>query len=158
MDYLIRNMEENEYFLLEDFLYYAIFIPKGYKKELPKSVIYEPDLWRTISDFGKKKEDYCLVAEYNNEVIGAVWVRTVEQYGYVDKDTPSFCISVLPKYRGKGIGTQLMKSMLLYLKNKGYNKASLSVQKENYAVKMYKKLGFETIFENEEEYIMVYTF
>lgn len=31
---------------------------------------------------------------------------------------------------------------------------SLSVQKANYAVKMYEKAGFKTVDENEEEYIM----
>jgi ribosomal protein S18 acetylase RimI-like enzyme len=29
------------------------------------------------------------------------------------------------------------------------------VQKKNYAAKMYQKLGFEVVHENEEEYIMV---
>ena len=32
---------------------------------------------------------------------------------------------------------------------------SLSVQKENFAVKMYKQLGFTVVDENSEEYIMV---
>lgn len=32
---------------------------------------------------------------------------------------------------------------------------SLAVQKANYAVKMYEKVGFETVDENEKEYIMV---
>ena len=32
---------------------------------------------------------------------------------------------------------------------------SLAVQKANYAVKMYESLGFMTIKETEEEYIMV---
>ena len=32
---------------------------------------------------------------------------------------------------------------------------SLAVQKVNYAVKMYKRVGFEIVDENEEEYIMV---
>ena len=45
--------------------------------------------------------------------------------------------------------------MLQVLKNKGYKQISLSVQKANYAVNMYRKLGFEAIKENEEEYIMV---
>ncbi len=59
------------------------------------------------------------------------------------------------KYRGKGIGTQLMKEMLLHLKEHGYTRASLAVQKENYAVRMYEKVGFNVIDENAEEYIMV---
>ena len=29
MDYIIRELAKNEYVLLEDFLYEAIFIPKG---------------------------------------------------------------------------------------------------------------------------------
>ena len=48
-----------------------------------------------------------------------------------------------------------MKEMLEFLKDKGYKQTSLSVQKANYAVNMYRKLGFETVKENEEEYIMV---
>lgn len=48
-----------------------------------------------------------------------------------------------------------MKNMLKLLKEKGYNKTSLSVQKNNYAIKMYQKVGFKIIDENKEEYIMV---
>jgi ribosomal protein S18 acetylase RimI-like enzyme len=45
--------------------------------------------------------------------------------------------------------------MLCELKQRGYEKASLSVQKANYAVQMYLKVGFEVLNEHEEEYIMV---
>lgn len=47
-----------------------------------------------------------------------------------------------------------MKRMLEELKERGYQKTSLAVQKANYAVKMYKNVGFEIIDENEEECIM----
>lgn len=70
-------------------------------------------------------------------------------------ETPSFAISLLKEYRGFGIGTKLMKKMLTELKVRGYRQASLAVQKQNYAVKMYKKIGFQIVDENEEEYIMV---
>lgn len=79
----------------------------------------------------------------------------MNDYGHVDDDTPSFAISLYEEYRGKGIGTKLMKTMLKLLKEKGYKKTSLSVQKNNYAVKMYKNVGFKIIDENEQEYIMV---
>ncbi len=45
--------------------------------------------------------------------------------------------------------------MLNLLEEKGYEKASLAVQKANYAVRMYEKVGFITVNENEEEFIMV---
>ncbi len=38
MNYEIREIEEQEYYLLEDFLYEAIFIPKGVAAP-PKSII-----------------------------------------------------------------------------------------------------------------------
>ena len=48
-----------------------------------------------------------------------------------------------------------MKKMLHILKDRGYKQASLAVQKTNYAVRMYRKTGFEIVDENEGEYIML---
>ena len=48
-----------------------------------------------------------------------------------------------------------MKEMLDLLKRMGFKQASLAVQKANYAVRMYEKVGFQTVDENDEEYIMV---
>ncbi len=41
-----------------------------------------------------------------------------------------------------GIGTGLMAEMLKLLKDNGYKRVSLSVQKANYAASMYKKGRF----------------
>lgn len=154
MDYKIRTISEKEASLLEDFLYEAIFVPEGVPAP-PKSIINQPELKLYIDGFGKKKDDIGLVAEIDKKAVGAVWVRIVDDYGHVDHDTPSFAISLRKDYRGLGIGTALMKEMLRILKGRGYKQASLSVQKANYAVKMYLKTGFEIIDENEEEYIML---
>ena len=48
-----------------------------------------------------------------------------------------------------------MERMLRELKLRGYEKTSLAVQKANYALRLYKKVGFEICGENEEEYLMV---
>ena len=79
----------------------------------------------------------------------------MNDYGHIDDETPSFAISLYKEYRNKGIGTALMKEMLIRLKKEGYKQASLAVQKKNYAVKMYEKVGFEIYDENDEEYIML---
>ena len=153
MDYRIREIRENEYCILSEFLYEAIFIPEGTEKP-PKSIIEQPELQVYIADFGKS-DDWCLVAEVKEKIVGAVWVRIMNDYGHIDDETPSFAISLYEEYRNMGIGTVLMRDMLEFLKNKGYKRTSLSVQKANYAVCMYQKVGFEVIDENEEEYIMV---
>ncbi len=120
----------------------------------PKSIINQPELQIYVADFGKA-DDWCLVAETKEKIVGAVWVRIMNDYGHVDDETPSFAISLYEGYRHLGIGTALMKAMLRLLKDKGYKQASLSVQKENYAVAMYRKVGFEVVDEKEEEYIMI---
>ncbi len=154
MNYIIRELSEDEYGLLENFLYEAIFVPEGIPAP-PKSIVRQPELQIYIKGFGGNKDDLCLVAEADGKVLGAVWVRIMEDYGHIDDETPSFAISLYKEYRGQGIGTDLMQNMLCVLRKRGFRLASLSVQKANYAVKMYRKLGFEIVRENREEYIMV---
>ena len=154
MKYIIREIRKEEIKILDDFIYEAIFIPEGTEKP-SKEIIKSEDLQVYIKDFGNSKDDNCLVAEYNNKIVGACWTRIMNDYGHIDNVTPSFAISLYEEYRGKGIGTELMLKMLDLLKQKGYKQASLAVQKENYAVKMYKKVGFKIIDENMEEYIMI---
>lgn len=154
MNYKIREINAAEYPLLEDFLYEAIFIPQGVEPP-PRSIINNDELQVYIKDFGEKPDDRCLIAEADEKIVGAVWVRIMEDYGHIDDETPSFAISLYREYMGHGIGTALIVKMLELLRESGYKKASLAVQKENYAVKMYKKVGFEVVGENAEEYIMV---
>ena len=153
MDYRIREIRENEYYVLSEFLYEAIFIPVGMEKP-PKAIIEQPELQVYIADFGKS-DDWCLVAEVKEKIVGAVWVRIMNDHGHIDDETPSFAMSLYEEYRNMGIGTALMRDMLEFLKNKRYKQTSLSVQKANYAARMYQKVGFEVIDENEEEYIML---
>ena len=157
MEYKIRAISESEHSILEDFLYEAIFIPKDVPAP-PREIIYKPELQVYVADFGKRKGDLGFVAEVDNKIIGAVWVRIMNDYGHIDDETPSFAISLYKDYRNYGIGTSLMKEMLNALNQAGYDQASLAVQKENYAVKMYKKVGFKIVDENNEEYIMLYKF
>ena len=150
----LREIRESEYDLLKDFLYEAIFIPEGVEPPA-KEIVEQPELKLYYEDFGTGKADLCIVADDDGKVIGAAWTRIMNDYGHVDDDTPSFAISLYKEYRGKGIGTELMRKMLELLRKDGYGKASLAVQKANYAVKMYEKVGFRTVDQNSEEYIMV---
>lgn len=154
MTYVIRDMKEAEYPLLNGFLYDAIFVPEGVCPP-PKEIIYKDELQVYIKDFGDKGDDCALVAEADGSPIGAVWARIMDDYGHVDDDTPSLAISVKSEYRGRGIGSALLREMLNLLKKRGYKSVSLAVQKVNFAVRMYKKANFVTVDENAEEYIMV---
>lgn len=154
MNYIIREIRDTEIEILDEFLYEAIYIPAG---NLPpsKKIINQPELQVYIADFGTKTGDIGLVAEVEGKIIGAVWARIMNDYGHIDNNTPSLAISLYKEFRNLGIGTAMMKKMLCMLQKNGYKQTSLAVQKKNYAVKMYKKVGFEIVDENDEEYIML---
>ena len=153
----IREIRPEELHLLLDFLYDAIFVPEG-ETQPDKSILDRPELQVYIEHFGECEGDKCLVAEAGGTIAGAVWVRIMNDYGHIDDETPSFALSVRKKYRRQGIATSLMRAMLGLLRKAGYTRASLSVQKANFAVNMYTKLGFEIFSENDEEYIMLLQF
>lgn len=158
MDYEIRHMTPAEYPLLERFLYEAIYVPEGFVGEVPRSVIHDDPKCRAAFDgFGSRVDDRALVAEVDGQVVGACWVRTTDEYGHIDDETPSFSISLLEPYRGRGIGRSLLQQMLDELREAGYARASLSVQKQNPALHLYERLGFRIVGDgaDESEWLMV---
>ena len=150
----IRGIRPEEISLLDDFLYEAIFIPEGVAAP-PREIINQEDLQVYVRDFGQRPDDHCLVAEYDGKIVGAVWVRVMDDYGHIDNQTPSLAISLYKIYRNRGIGTQLLQQMRDLLREKRYRQVSLSVQKANYALRMYRKVGFETVSDRGEEDLMV---
>jgi ribosomal protein S18 acetylase RimI-like enzyme len=155
---VIRPLENNEIPILEDFLYLAVFVPEGHAP-VPRDVIYHPNVYAYIEAFGGK-DDRCLVAEKGSKIVGAAWSRIMAHpgkrgYGNIDAYTPELAISVLPEYRGKGIGTRLLTALFDLLKENGYSRLSLSVQKDNPALRLYQRTGFIIAGENDEDYIMV---
>ncbi len=152
-----RQIRTDEIPLLDEFLYEAIFIPDGFSAP-SKSIIENEDLQVYVRDFGNQLDDRCLVAECDGKIVGAVWTRVMNDYGHIADGIPSLAMSLYKEYRNKGIGTELLERMLQLLRKDGYKQVSLSVQKANYAVRMYRKVGFKVHKETEEEYIMICDF
>ena len=111
MRYTVRPMRPDEYPLLDEFLYQAIFLPEGTSPP-PRDIVNRPELRVYVQNFGQYEHDRCLVAVVDAKPVGAVWVRIMNDYGHIDSETPSFAISLLPQFRGQGIGTALMRAML----------------------------------------------
>lgn len=153
-DIVIREIKSHEIPLLTDFLYEAIFQPDN-KPKISRTVLQDPMIWAYVDRFGTRPGDFCLVALVDGVIVGAAWSRNGCSYGKVDDTTPELAISLYPEYRNKGIGSRLLASLLETLIEKGFGKVSLSVDKTNYAVKMYHKSGFVTIEEREHDYLMV---
>ena len=157
MQFTIKYLLAGETDILKDLLYEAIFIKENEKKP-PQNIIYSPEIYIYIEDFGKEN-DFCFIATVNGKAAGGIWARilsgTIKGFGNIDNSTPEIAIAVFEEYRKRGIGTALLKRMLQHLKEKDIKKVSLSVHKNNYAVKMYRALGFTVISEKDKDYIML---
>ena len=155
----VRVMRESDYACLPEFLYQALYIPEG-EEWPPRSIINDPEIFVYIKDFGTQPGDLGIVAEQNGQIIGAAWTRIIPAYGHIDDETPELAISLLPEFRGCGIGAKIMKKLFKVLRENGYNKTSLSVQKDNPAVRFYQRLGYKISGERldhagHEDYLMI---
>ena len=154
----IRQIKREEHPLLEDFLYHSIFLPPGVDP-LPRNIIFDPKIFVYIKDFGGK-DDCCVLADQGGEIIGMAWTRIIPGYGHIDDKTPELAISMLPNFRGRGVGSRIMEHLFGLLHERGYRQTSLSVQKNNLAVRFYKRLGYEITGErvdhaNHEDFLMI---
>ena len=154
MSYTIKKYNKESEIDLSSFLYDAIFVRKG-ETPPPYSIVEKEELKVYTENFGKEKDDHLLYAEEDGKIVGCVWVRVMDDYGHIDDETPSLAISVKKEYRNRGIGRRLMEEMLYLLSSLGYRRTSLSVQKENYALRLYQSLGYRIHSDKGEEYIMV---
>lgn len=81
--------------------------------------------------------------------VGAAWLRYLRGddagYGYVDDTTPELTIGVAAGRRGQGIGAQLIDALTEAARAVGIGAISLSVEPDNYALRLYQRHGFAAV-------------
>ncbi len=95
---------------------------------------------KVLEKYIKKYPDLVMVAKDHNKIIG-----TIIGQGAGSIIGSLWSISVLPEYRGKGIGAELIKRLTtkLVIKYKCLW-VTLVVNKDNNAISLYKKIGFRS--------------
>lgn len=145
--FFIRAMRSEESTILEQMLYYCLFVPSG-QPPFEREILRRPEISRYINTWGRLY-DHALVAADQDTLLGAAWIRLFAAdapgYGFVDADTPEISMAVLPGFRGRGIGTALLKHLLGDARQAGHPSLSLSVDARNPACRLYERLGFERV-------------
>jgi ribosomal protein S18 acetylase RimI-like enzyme len=68
---------------------------------------------------------------------------------------PEVSIAVLPGYRGKGVGTELLNALRHRADDQGIARLSLSVERDNAAYALYEHVGFRPVGRDEGAQTMV---
>jgi ribosomal protein S18 acetylase RimI-like enzyme len=138
---------------LRDMLYYAIFVPADAQPP-PRDIVDAPQLVPYVRGFGTQDGDIGVIAEDATQPVGAAWVRLIRGYGTIDAHTPELTIAVLPEYRGRSIGSQLLRA-LFAITDRSSAQISLSVQSANPAYRLYTRFGFVVVADQDGTYTMV---
>lgn len=153
MTIVLRQATRADTDCLRDMLYYAIFVPADAEPP-PRDIVDVPQLIPYVRDFGTQVGDIGVLAEGAAQPIGAAWVRLMRGYGTIDEHTPELTVAVLPEYRGRGIGSQLLRA-LFTITDCSYAQISLSVQSANTAYRLYTRFGFVVVADQDDTYTMV---
>lgn len=143
-----REIDSREIKFLKEMLYEALFVPEG-QPPFPLSILDKPEISNYIDNWGQLPNDLAIVAEFNNELIGAIWGRSFQPpkigFGFVDRETPEISMAIIKSFRNKGIGTRLIEEISNRYAKKKIKAISLSVDELNKAKNLYERSGFEII-------------
>jgi ribosomal protein S18 acetylase RimI-like enzyme len=157
----IRPLIKADEPFLWEMLYQAIFVEEG-QPSPPRDILAQPELAKYVAEWGKDGDDgFIAIDEQTSKPVGAVWLRLfsgdAKGYGYVADDVPELSMALLPEYRGQGIGSKLMVQMLDYASSK-YSSVSLSVSRNNPALRLYERFGFRPVGTNGTSITMQHIF
>ena len=148
INYTIRQLSPSDQQALWEMLYHSLYVAQG-GPPFPPEVVRRPEIAKYVEAWGRAGDlGFVAVDSTSNRPVGAVWLRLLSGdergYGYVNDETPELGIAVIPGYRGRGVGSELL-SRLLESAAAHYRQVSLSVSADNPAVRLYVRVGFEQI-------------
>jgi GNAT superfamily N-acetyltransferase len=110
----------------------------------PEQIMSRPDASHYVAGW-PRDGDVGFIAE-EGEPVGAAWWRFFTEadpgYGFVSAATPEISIGVTAAHRSGGVGTRLLRRLIAEATSLSLDALSLSVEPENFAADLYRRLGF----------------
>ncbi|NES31246.1 GNAT family N-acetyltransferase [Micromonospora terminaliae] len=124
-----------------------------------EQILANPELAHYVTGW-PRPDDFGLVAvDAADRPVGAAWCRYLTAadpgYGYVSDDVPELTIGVVETWRGRGVGRALLRAALDAAREHGVPTVSLSVERANFAARLYAAEGFRTVESFEDADTMV---
>ncbi len=147
--YELEELLKSHQDFVKEIVYQAIYVAPG-QPTPSRKILNSTDIRKYHEHWGKKGDFGLLLVHYPNEQpVGGAFVRYYPKdkagYGFVSEKIPELNIALLPDHREKGEGTKLLTALIRKLKTQGHPGISLSVDRQNPAMKLYEKLGFKVV-------------
>ncbi|MDR9856520.1 GNAT family N-acetyltransferase [Paenibacillus sp. VCA1] len=146
LNYAIRPISDQDIPFLWDMLYESLYVPEG-GKPFGREILQDPAIAKYAEHWGRPGDIGWIAVTDDGQPMGTITARLFDEsnrgYGYIGPDVPELGMAISQSYRGKGIGTALMKALFDELRKQGISRVSLSVDPNNEAaVKLYRRFGF----------------
>jgi GNAT superfamily N-acetyltransferase len=103
--------------------------------------------------------DLGVIAESGDKPIGGAWLRLFTAadpgYGYVADDIPELSMAVVATWRRCGVGRALLQEIIQRARSVGHRAISLSVERANFAHRLYRSEGFQIVDEGRDSDTML---
>jgi ribosomal-protein-alanine N-acetyltransferase len=134
-----------------------------YDQEHPslEAGLARPDLVYLFTDWGRAGDTAVIAVTEDCQRVGVAWYRfwrpEQHSYGYISPQIPELGIALQAEFRGMGIGHRLLDSLLETAASQGVERVSLSVEKDNPAIHLYRQHGFEPVEQVDNAWTMLVT-
>lgn len=109
-------------------------------------VIAHPDHSRYVAGWMRPSDAGYVAVDAQDQAVGAAWYRMLPRtdpgFGYVGTGVPELIIGVRPIWRAHGVGRTLLQHLCDQARAQGFARISLSVERGNFAVTLYRSEGF----------------
>ncbi|GAB3332020.1 GNAT family N-acetyltransferase [Micromonospora halotolerans] len=122
-------------------------------------IMADPQLAHYVAGWMRPNDVGLVAVDPADRPVGAAWLRYLtaadQGYGYVGDDVPELTIGVVEPWRGRGVGRALLRAVLDTAREHGIPRVSLSVERANFAARLYAAEGFRTVDSFEDADTMV---
>ncbi|MGT2424629.1 N-acetyltransferase family protein [Amnibacterium kyonggiense] len=113
----------------------------------PKAdLLADTAVMRYARGWKRPADDGVVAVDGSGEPIGACWYRVLPRDepgdGFVATGVPELTLGVRPMWRAQGVGRALLEAACDLARDAGHQRVSLSVERANFAERLYRSAGF----------------
>ncbi len=159
MNIRLRKSKPSDIQFMREMLYEAVFWRPNPNKPSFEDGLADPGVSNALVDWGERAGDTAVIVLVDSIPAGAAWYRFYSDdnsiRGYINETIPAIVIAVHENYRRQGIGEKMVDWLLDHATKHHIQALSLMVSKDNHAIKLYRKCGFQEYADKGASWLML---